>query len=394
MVAMDERPTDTQPQGEITYQDFLKTGPGTLAGRYLRMFWQPVYRSQDLATGSAVPIKMMSEDFTLVRGDSGQAQLLAQRCAHRGSMLVTGWVEGDAIRCSYHGWKYDLTGQCVDQPAEPVPFCNTVRVRSYPTQEYLGLIFAYLGEGEPPAFPRLPDYEDPEYTRDVEYLIWPCNYFTQLDNAVDQTHTSIAHWQFGRPIPEALVFHETDWGLDVSTQVDGAVRPPSHFLMPNAHEWGGAPRGDKVVWNYACGWRVPVDDQHHARFAVEVIASKGEAAQRRQARRVGGNDRALIEVAEAVMAGKVNGRELTPERYPEHQLTNIQDYYNLVGLGDVASQPPRERLGRSDLAIVALRGIWARELRAVAEGRPIKRWQRPDALWGHVWEVAADHVVD
>src|SRR5713101_5148392 len=131
----------------IQTPDFVHAGPDTLAGRYLRLFWQPVYRAQDLACGQAVPIRIMSEDFTLYRGAAGTPCLLAQRCAHRGVPLSMGWVEGDCIRCLYHGWKYDGSGQCVEQPAEDDGFASKVKIRSYPTREYLGLIFVYIGEG-------------------------------------------------------------------------------------------------------------------------------------------------------------------------------------------------------------------------------------------------------
>src|SRR5687767_8263547 len=83
----------------LSYSDFVHTDPGTLAGRFMRMFWHPIYRSQDLAIGRAVPVKIMGEDFTLYRGESGAAHLLAYRCAHRGTQLSVGRVEGDCIRC-------------------------------------------------------------------------------------------------------------------------------------------------------------------------------------------------------------------------------------------------------------------------------------------------------
>src|SRR5438067_6207086 len=149
------------------YTDFEHTGPGTLAGRYLRRFWQPVYVAADLAAGHAKPIRFMSEDFTLYRGEGLDApvatrpepHLVAFRCAHRGTQLSTGWVEGDCIRCFYHGWKYDSSGQCVEQPAEDAGFASKVKIGSYPCEEYLGLIFAYLGEGQPPPLRRFPQLE-------------------------------------------------------------------------------------------------------------------------------------------------------------------------------------------------------------------------------------------
>src|SRR6185436_7460103 len=146
--------------------DLYRTEPGSLAGRYLRSFWQPVYRAKDLPAGEAVPLRIMSEDFTLYRGESGTPHVVAFRCAHRGTQLSTGWVEGDELRCFYHGWKYGPDGQCTEQPAEPEPFCNRIRIRAFPTEEYLGLIFAYFGdrnggdrngrEGAAPELPRFP----------------------------------------------------------------------------------------------------------------------------------------------------------------------------------------------------------------------------------------------
>ena len=122
----------------VTPRDFVHTGPGTLAGRYLRMFWQPVYYAVDLPAGRAVPIRIMSEDFTLYRGEGGTPHVVAFRCAHRGTQLSTGWVEGDCIRCFYHGWKYDGAGQCVEQPAEDAGFASKVKIKGYQRRNIWG----------------------------------------------------------------------------------------------------------------------------------------------------------------------------------------------------------------------------------------------------------------
>src|SRR5437588_1839144 len=140
----------------ITNEEMLRTGPGTLAGRYLRLFWTPVYRAQDLEAGRAKPIRILGEDLTLYRGESGDSHVVAFRCAHRGTQLSTGWVEGDNLRCFYHGWKYVPDGNCIEQQAEPEPCCNRIKIKGYPTEEYLGLIFAYLGEGDAPPMHRYP----------------------------------------------------------------------------------------------------------------------------------------------------------------------------------------------------------------------------------------------
>src|SRR4051812_30235586 len=111
-MAITERPAVAgEPVEE--YTDFAHVGPGTLAGRFLRSFWQPVYLASDLPAGQAKPLRILGEDFTLYRGEAGAPHVVAYRCAHRGTQLSAGWVEGDQIRCFYHGWKYDHTGQCV-----------------------------------------------------------------------------------------------------------------------------------------------------------------------------------------------------------------------------------------------------------------------------------------
>src|SRR5437879_4991968 len=120
-------PVDQLPSVAVRHDEFAYTGPGMLAGRYLRMFWQPVYVSKELEPGQAVPLHILDEDFTLYRGATGVAHVLDPRCAHRGTQLSTGWVEDDCIRCFYHGWKYDGSGACVEQPAEDSGFAAKVR---------------------------------------------------------------------------------------------------------------------------------------------------------------------------------------------------------------------------------------------------------------------------
>src|SRR5205814_2372568 len=120
-------------------------------------------------------------DFTLYRGADGEAHVVQSRCPHRGARLSIGWVEGDAIRCFYHGWKFSGTGQCIEQPGDDPRMARDVQVASHPTREYLGLIFSFLGEGAPPEFPRLDVFEQAPY-RDVAGVPRRCSYFNQMEN--------------------------------------------------------------------------------------------------------------------------------------------------------------------------------------------------------------------
>src|SRR4026208_362170 len=100
----------------VDYEHIVRTGPGTLAGRYLRSFWQPVYHGADVAQGEGKPLRILGENLTLYRGASGALHLVDGYCPHRGTRLSTGSVEGEAIRCFYHGWKVAEGGQGGEAP--------------------------------------------------------------------------------------------------------------------------------------------------------------------------------------------------------------------------------------------------------------------------------------
>jgi 5,5'-dehydrodivanillate O-demethylase oxygenase subunit len=206
----------------VVVDDFWQTGPDTPSGRYLRQFWQPMCRAIDLPVGRAKPIRMYNEEFTIYRGTSGTPYLLGFRCAHRGTQLSTGWVEGECIRCFFHGWMYDGSGQCVQQPPERPAFADRIRIPSYPVQEYLGLIFAYLGEGTPPSLPRFPEWEPGFRTTAA---IRHVNYLQSLEN--DSTHIHFVH--------------RTRWGPGPGLweKPENLVQP----LRPRETEWGGSAGG-------------------------------------------------------------------------------------------------------------------------------------------------------
>jgi len=273
-----------RPRG-ADYTDFEHVGPDTLAGQFLRRFWQPIYRAEDLAPGWAKPVRLVGEDFTLYRGEGGTPHLVAYRCAHRGTQLSTGWVEGDCVRCFYHGWKYDAAGQCVEMPAEDPSFPAKVRIAGYPCEEYLGLIFAYLGEGAAPPLPRYPELED-DGVLDVSSYVRNCSYFNSLENGIDEVHVNFAHRassfsDFGLnwdvPLVEA---EETEYGLvQYGTRANGVQRV-TPFLMPNILYIKGSPDDSESGWRDAIAWRVPLDDVRHQSFNVRLIHVSGAAAER------------------------------------------------------------------------------------------------------------------
>ena len=379
------------------YTDLEHTGPGTLAGQYMRLFWQPIYRADDLVPGRAVPIHIMSEDFTLYRGEGGACHLVAFRCAHRGTQLSTGWVEGDCIRCRYHGWKYDCSGQCVEQPGEDATYAEKVRIRMYPSQEYLGLVFAYLGEGEAPPFRGYPQFDQPGILIALPPESWPCNYYNRLDNDADMGHVLYTHnesvkraQRTDRQNLRTVTGEETAYGVKVTSTVPG--KPTEYILsfMPNNNEItvrvgmvSASSKEANRAWEDRMTWAVPIDDESSYRFEVNLSHLTGADAvayetSRRQALARSGT--LALELGEAVLSGKVAIHELDP-KLSTYELFRVEDYVTQVGQGRIWDRS-RERLGAVDRAVFLRRKLWQRELKALAEGQPLKQWEMPETREG------------
>jgi 5,5'-dehydrodivanillate O-demethylase oxygenase subunit len=380
----------------IAYRDLLLTGPGTLAGRYLRQYWQPVYRSADLAPGQVRPIRIMSENFALYRSASGVARVVGERCAHRGVKMASGSVEGERLRCAYHGWLYDADGRCVQQPAEPRPFLDRARIATYPTREYLGLVFAFLGTGEPPELPRIPEYEDNGFIQSVVVSAWPHNYFTQLENTLDYAHTAFLHWQFKNQIPEQYVAEETEYGMRTFTPGlrGAALQEIGHLHMPNAQEFVTVPVSGETVGFFTRGWRVPVDDASFLRFDIRVVPLKGKAAEefraREAVRAANRIKRPIPEVAQEYLDGRRSLDDLKADTTMNFaDMTRLQDAVVLMGLEPMATREHEEQLGQSDRGITLARRLWKRELAAFAAGEPLTQWRRPDYLFADIEALTA-----
>jgi 5,5'-dehydrodivanillate O-demethylase oxygenase subunit len=362
--------------------DYTATGPDTLAGKFLRSFWQPVYQSARLAAGKAMPLQLLGEEFTLFRGKNGAAHVIAPYCAHRGLRLSVGRVEGDGLSCFYHGWTYDGKGQCIAQPAEKRSFADKVRIASYPTQEYLGLIFCYFGEGAPPELPRLSVYEDNTFHEIRESRRdWSC--FSQLENSVDEVHFAFTHRKskftdvgLNDELPD-LEAEETDYGILRIGKRGNEVRR-SHILMPNCmysmvfeHFKG---------WAEHIAWRVPIDDRSHVSFMIDCVHKSGADAEeytrlRQQHRDELKKLEPTSQVVDRIMRGEIHADDL-PWR-PDIVL--IQDGVALQGQ-PLWRNRRDDLLGASDRQVIMLRQIWAREMQAIAEGKPTKRWQVPRDL--------------
>lgn len=355
-----------------------QTSAGTPMGTLLRSFWQPVAIAAELEKGRAKPLRVMGEDLTLYRGESGKTFLVGGRCAHRCVVMHTGWVEKDEIRCMYHGWKYDGTGQCTEQPAEKRPRPKLVKIEGYPTHEYAGLIFAWMGEGAAPEFqlPRKDFLEKPGYLQFVRLQVWDCNWFQQIENSLDSSHLSFVHvWgemsRFGEEITTRipdLEFFETPSGVrQVATRGKNNVRV-SNWTFPNNNHIRSPGPTKSDPWMDSTVYAVPMDEERTWRFTVTTVPSTTPESNARICA-----DRAIVYDPADYYEHLFHQRKV-PDFGPSMLLTT-QDYVAVRGQGVIVDRS-RERLAQSDAGIAMLRRIFLRELDAIQKGKPTKQWLR------------------
>jgi phthalate 4,5-dioxygenase len=368
-----------------------RTGPGTPGGALLRRYWQPVALARDIGPqGDPVPIRIMGEDLVLFRDDQGRVGLLGIKCAHRCADLSYGRVEDGGLRCVYHGWLYDVSGRCLEQPAEidGGRARDEVRQKAYPTHEAAGAIFAYMGPGAPPEFPAYAPIVAPAPYRIAGRWHIDCNYLQGNEGNIDPVHTSYLHRYdsakaetkaarssqelFQTDIAPKLSIESTRFGLRIYSE--RKARDPAkkilrvtNFLMPNASAIMGG-EGNLGRGGYSVHWHVPIDDTSHWRFEFRFHSKR--PLDRETARRY--------------------DLEKLPGDYPKRSKANryLQDRQSMregsyLGMGRVfpvhdvfvtESQGPihahaDEHLAASDIAIVRARRQMLDAIREVEAGR-------------------------
>jgi phenylpropionate dioxygenase-like ring-hydroxylating dioxygenase large terminal subunit len=348
-------------------RDLTDVDAGTRAGELLRRYWHPFARCEE-ATDLPKLIRLLGEDLVLFRDHNGNAGLVEPRCCHRGTSLLYGKVEGEGIRCCYHGWLFDTEGQCVDQPCEPERGRNKTSYRQpwFPVVEYNGLVFAYLGPPEKkPVFPRYDIFEN--LTDDEEIVIVdhfafggpvvaPCNWFQTHENAMDPYHIFILHNAISGPQfhPDLQSWPEIDWhntemGVKATADrimSDGRrlhrvteVRFPTIRVIPT-------PTLLYTGKTNNLSWAVPIDETHTKVYAM-VRKPKGAAAQ-----------------GLGVYAESKTWFDLTDE---EHQRFP-GDYEAQVGQGAITAHSA-EHLSSTDRGVSMVRRMFKQQLDLVDSGQ-------------------------
>jgi nitrite reductase/ring-hydroxylating ferredoxin subunit len=328
----------------------------------------------------------MGENLVIFRDERGRYGLIGRACPHRGTDLAYGRLEDGGLRCAFHGWLFDVTGRCLQTPAEPdgSNLCANIRQKAYPVVERGGILFAYLGPGEPPALPHIDCFVAPgTHTFAFKGMI-DCNWLQSLEVGIDPAHTSFLHRFFHDEDPDEgygklfrdksidsdmpmtkimrdfprprIEVEETDYGMRVITlrEISAAkihirvtnLMFPNTFVIPMSREMT------------ISQWHVPIDDQRHYWYAI--FTSFGAPVDKDEMRR---QRLELYELPDYVpRKNKTNDYGFDPHEQEHATFTgmgadiNVHDQWACESMGAIQDRT-NEHLGQSDKAITAYRRL-------------------------------------
>ncbi|MGH7852729.1 MAG: Rieske 2Fe-2S domain-containing protein [Candidatus Binatia bacterium] len=367
---------------KLSSADIPQVGKGTPAGEWFRRYWMVVGTTQELYD---IPqaVKVLGEDLVLFRDQFGKLGLLGKHCPHRGTSLEYGDIEDGGLRCPYHGWLFNVNGQCLEMPAEPKDskFREKIKHLSYPVKELGGLVFAYMGPDEPPPLPKYKALADSAGQRSLEATrVYDYNWFNFIENGADPAHFSILHradpndgtwrsWFFNfRDLP-AFDAVETSYGMKVISRKPGPTADTEYvdeksFALPSILQIGDTefthfkqPREALSAGsrNAHCMFVTPNDDQSFTLFTVNHYT---------------GSDPEFFE-------------KLSPSRKVEAQAEKkpydrrkFSPFRGSVRTEDIACQGTqplldqrKEQLATSDKGVILIRKIILSAIQAVRENR-------------------------
>lgn len=349
-----------------------RVGPGTAMGDYLRRYWHPVAGVSEFDERAVKPIRLFGEDLVLFKDLSGDFGLIERQCPHRRADLAYGMVEAHGLRCNYHGWCFDQTGACVEQPFEDVARGGrggrgNVRARAYPVQAKAGMLWVYMGQGEPPLVPDWAPFNWKNGFTQIVLSEVPCNWLQAQENSIDPVHFEWMHENWGQRLKGAegprpprhlkLEFDEFDFGFVYRRIKEDTGEDHENWTIGRVCLW---PNAFFLTEHFE--WRVPIDDENMLSVTWKFT-------------RVPREQEPYVQDGIPTWTGPThdeNGRWLT-----SHVLN--QDFLAWAGQGRIADRTT-ESLGLSDKGIVQLRRRFFDELQRVAAGEEPKGLIRDPAL--------------
>src|SRR5665213_1455235 len=295
-----------------------RTGAKDPCGKLMRMYWQPAALADELAGPRPVKaIKLLGEHLVLFRDAQGSYGLIERHCAHRGADLAFGRLENGGLRCAFHGWLFDASGQCLETPAEPKDsqLCKGIKQRAYPVVEKSGILWAFLGEGERPII----NVEQTEYGFRLIAL-------REID--AELTHVRVTNQLF-----------------------------PHGFVIPMSTEMT------------ISQWHVPVDDENCYWYAIFTSYSAPVDKQKMRDQRL-----ELYELPDyRSRKNKANDYGFDPHEQATATFTgmgsdiNVHDQWAVESMGTIQDRT-REHLGTADKAIAHYRRLLRQEIEKVSGG--------------------------
>jgi phthalate 4,5-dioxygenase oxygenase subunit len=406
-----------------------RIGPGTACGALMRRYWQPVALVDEfnpvldprMAHRPVKPVRALGQDLVLFKDNQGRWGLLDRDCPHRGADLSFGRNEGDGLRCPFHGWKFDVTGRCLETPAEPAGsrLCDRVQQRSYPVVERSGILFGWLGEGDAPPFPAFDCFVAPASHTFAFKGLWHANWLQAFEVGIDPAHPSFLHrflqdapleavgdnaagkqfrsasagefggerWPMTRIMRE---FHQPDisfetkpWGMQL-TALRSMTAELTHVRVTNSifpHTFV-IPLSETMTITQM---HLPVDDTHTYWYSVftSFAGPVDKEAMRRQRLQ-------FISLPDYIPKSGAHNRWGFD---PEEQLSrtylgmgeediNVHDQWAVESMGAIQDRT-REHLGTSDKAIMANRRVLQKAIETVQAGGTPPGVADP-ALAGHM----------
>ena len=377
---------------KLENERLTRVGPGTPMGETMRRYWMPALLSWELPEPDCPPVrvKLLGEELIAFRTTDGRVGLIEEFCPHRRASLWLGRNEENGLRCVYHGWKFGIDGQCIDQMNEPRQFCSKIKAIAYPTYELSGVIWAYMGPPEKqPAPPKFEWTQMAPMHRAVSKVKEECNWLQALEGGIDTSHFTILHralklnakqpgitpdnvgLQGGAP---SLEVDFTDYGYRYY-----GIRPLGgeklyvrgyHFVMPFTQLRPPGPDKEEVHGHY---W-VPMDDENC--MVWNFYHSYGDApiGEREMSSTSGNAYGSHVDTKNGFRSLRNRSNDWGIDRAIQKTETftgipgiNQQDRAVQESMGRIVDRS-RENLGPADKAVVATRKLLLEAMETVERG--------------------------
>jgi phthalate 4,5-dioxygenase oxygenase subunit len=375
-----------------------QTGPGTAAGNTLRQYWMPAGLSDELDNKRPlIPIRLMGEDLVLFRSDQGELGLIDRQCPHRGVDLRYGRLEGGGLRCPFHGWHFGTDGQCLEQPGEPEnsTLYKKIKTTAYPVVEKNGIIFAFMGNGDAPAFPELDCFRAPDSHVFAFKGHWQCNWLQALEVGIDPAHASFLHRFFKDEDPEdqyGKQFRDTtaDTDLPITQVLREFYRPVIEAEETNygirlrtlRHLANGQTHVRITNQVFPCAitipmsssmtitqWHVPIDDKNCFWYAIFTSFTEPVDKNKMRAQRLAEHTLPdYLPIKNKANLYGYDAEEQSSLTYTGMGMDiNVHDQWACESMGTIQNRT-KEHLGTTDKAISAYRRLLLQTIAKVERG--------------------------